>query len=151
MGASTLCVKNFCAIACPTCKHIALRHSKFNAFFATSTQRPRGPMDKASAYGAGDCRFESCRGQYLHERDMVKALQGGLAAVTRARAAAVCSSSSQQQQQSATAVSSTQLQQQPAAAIGSQQPAAASRKDLGRSEANLSALQRVAKCAGNHA
>jgi hypothetical protein len=25
-------------------------------------QRPRGPMDKASAHGAGDCRFESCRG-----------------------------------------------------------------------------------------
>ena len=25
-------------------------------------RRPRGPMDKASAYGAGDCRFESCRG-----------------------------------------------------------------------------------------
>ena len=24
--------------------------------------RPRGPMDKASAYRAGDCRFESCRG-----------------------------------------------------------------------------------------
>ena len=24
---------------------------------------PRGPMDKASAYGAGDCRFESYRGQ----------------------------------------------------------------------------------------
>ena len=24
---------------------------------------PRGPMDKASAYGAVDCRFESCRGQ----------------------------------------------------------------------------------------
>ena len=23
---------------------------------------PRGPMDKASAYGVGDCRFESCRG-----------------------------------------------------------------------------------------
>ena len=23
--------------------------------------RSRGPMDKASAYGAGDCRFESCR------------------------------------------------------------------------------------------
>ena len=22
---------------------------------------PRGPMDKASAHGAGDCRFESCR------------------------------------------------------------------------------------------
>ena len=29
----------------------------------SSRQRPRGPMDKASAHGAGDCRFESCRGQ----------------------------------------------------------------------------------------
>ena len=28
---------------------------------------PRGPMDKASAYGAGDCRFESCRGHF-HNR-----------------------------------------------------------------------------------
>jgi hypothetical protein len=27
--------------------------------------RPRGPMDKASAYGAGDCRFESCRGHLM--------------------------------------------------------------------------------------
>ena len=26
--------------------------------------RPRGPMDKASAYGAGDCRFECCRGHF---------------------------------------------------------------------------------------
>ena len=26
---------------------------------------PRGPMDKASAHGAGDCRFESCRGQSM--------------------------------------------------------------------------------------
>ena len=25
---------------------------------------PRGPMDKASAHGAGDCRFESCRGHF---------------------------------------------------------------------------------------
>ena len=25
--------------------------------------RSRGPMDKASAHGAGDCRFESYRGQ----------------------------------------------------------------------------------------
>ena len=25
-------------------------------------KRPRGPMDKASAHGAGDCRFESCQG-----------------------------------------------------------------------------------------
>ena len=31
---------------------------------------PRGPMDKASAYGAGDCRFESCRGHLLiHVQD----------------------------------------------------------------------------------
>ena len=29
--------------------------------------RPRGPMDKASAYGAGDCRFESCRGHFHHD------------------------------------------------------------------------------------
>ena len=29
------------------------------------SQRPRGPMDKASAHGAGDCRFESCRGHSL--------------------------------------------------------------------------------------
>ena len=28
-------------------------------------RRPRGPMDKASAYGAGDCRFESCRGHLV--------------------------------------------------------------------------------------
>ena len=26
---------------------------------------PRGPMNKASAYGAGDCRFESCRGHCI--------------------------------------------------------------------------------------
>ena len=30
------------------------------------TRRPRGPMDKASAYGAGDCRFESCQGHYAN-------------------------------------------------------------------------------------
>ena len=28
----------------------------------------RGPMDKASAYGAGDCRFESCRVQFAAPR-----------------------------------------------------------------------------------
>ena len=27
--------------------------------------RPRGPMDKASAYGAGDCRLELCWGHLL--------------------------------------------------------------------------------------
>ena len=31
--------------------------------------RPRGPMDKASAYGAGDCRFESCRGHLSQARN----------------------------------------------------------------------------------
>ena len=31
----------------------------------TTHMRPRGPMDKASAYGAGDCRFESCRGHFV--------------------------------------------------------------------------------------
>ena len=39
----------------------------------TKARRPRGPMDKASAYGAGDCRFESCRG---HLSD-VMILMGG--------------------------------------------------------------------------
>ena len=32
---------------------------------------PRGPMDKASAHGAGDCRFESCRG-HLHNTPAAK-------------------------------------------------------------------------------
>ena len=31
--------------------------------YSACMHRPRGPMDKASAHGAGDCRFESCRGQ----------------------------------------------------------------------------------------
>ena len=31
---------------------------------STKTMWPRGPMDKASAYGAGDCRSESCRGHF---------------------------------------------------------------------------------------
>ena len=30
-----------------------------------TSKRPRGQMDKAPAHGAGDCRFESCRGQDL--------------------------------------------------------------------------------------
>ena len=28
-----------------------------------SYRRPRGPMDKASAYGAEDCKFDPCRGR----------------------------------------------------------------------------------------
>ena len=39
---------------------------------------PRGPMDKASAYGAGDCRFESCRGQSLIEALMMEQQSGEL-------------------------------------------------------------------------
>ena len=35
-----------------------------HAFLLDHVSRPRGPMDKASAYGAGDCRFESCRGHF---------------------------------------------------------------------------------------
>ena len=34
------------------------------SMFKIGLSRPRGPMDKASAYGAGDCRFESCRGHW---------------------------------------------------------------------------------------
>ena len=34
---------------------------QFNWFYKTQFAWTRGPMDKASAYGAGDCRFESCR------------------------------------------------------------------------------------------
>ena len=35
---------------------------EFNYLLRSAARWPRGPMDKASAYGAGDCRFESCRG-----------------------------------------------------------------------------------------
>ena len=56
-----------------------------------SSSRPRGPMDKASAYGAGDCRFESCRGHCLQIRKM--AFCGRLGFVKRTRGdAAICHS-----------------------------------------------------------
>ena len=35
---------------------------------------PRGPMDKASAHGAGDCRFESCRGHVWMQEALMCAL-----------------------------------------------------------------------------
>ena len=42
-----------------------------------SDRWPRGPMDKASAYGAGDCRFESCRGHFsCHAAEALDALNG---------------------------------------------------------------------------
>ena len=47
--------------------HVSLEQGTGSLFLLCNfplhlTQRPRGPMDKASTYGAGDCRFESCRG-----------------------------------------------------------------------------------------
>ena len=33
---------------------------------------PRGQMDKASAYGAGDCRLEFCRGHGWDPRSLVR-------------------------------------------------------------------------------
>ena len=44
------------------CANKKLQRSKKLEHESYYSQRPRGPMDKASAYGAGDCRFESCRG-----------------------------------------------------------------------------------------
>ena len=35
----------------------------FKAVVASRLSWPRGAMDNASAYGAEDCRFESCRGR----------------------------------------------------------------------------------------
>ena len=37
----------------------------FLSLHPTVSNRPRGPMDEASAYGAGDCRFESYQGHCL--------------------------------------------------------------------------------------
>jgi hypothetical protein len=44
------------------CQHTRRCHTPIGV---ANDKRPRGPMDKASAHGAGDCRFESCRG-HLH-------------------------------------------------------------------------------------
>ena len=38
---------------------------EFNYLLRSAARWPRGPMDKASVYGAGGCRFESCRGHLL--------------------------------------------------------------------------------------
>ena len=45
-----------------TCYLIAVKHGgkmRNDVFPASVQHRSCGPMDKASAYGAGDCRFES--------------------------------------------------------------------------------------------
>ena len=55
LGRWAVCCKIVCQLACIPTPNI---------------NWPRGPMDKASAYGAGDCRFESCRGhcvRCIHE------------------------------------------------------------------------------------
>ena len=67
----------FSEVSAEPCAQVASAKISRNAFaelvlpqqgprWATKGTRPRGPMDKASAYGAGDCRFESCRG-HLHD------------------------------------------------------------------------------------
>ena len=40
----------------------AVVHWRYIVSSPAFCRRPRGPMDKASAYGAGDCRFEPYRG-----------------------------------------------------------------------------------------
>ena len=44
---------------------IGCERSHYDCTWMSSFSWPRGPMDKASAYGAGDCKFESCRGHCL--------------------------------------------------------------------------------------
>ena len=51
------------AIECITLGDASLRQCFERAVRKGKTPWLRGPMDKASAHGAGDCRFESCRGQ----------------------------------------------------------------------------------------
>ena len=53
-----------CALALPSSDKVvtAVVHWRYIVSFPVFSRRPRGPMDKASAYGAGDCRFESYRG-----------------------------------------------------------------------------------------
>ena len=62
-------------VTSPGCERAQRRHRVgVCAAAAADLQRPRGPMDKASAYGAGDCRFESCRGHCRRARKGVCAL-----------------------------------------------------------------------------
>ena len=77
-AAKLLCTSN--AVLLPLIRHSATMHWRKPATDMATLDRsfayaiicnrkgmfnwPRGPMDKASAYGAGDCRFESCRGHF---------------------------------------------------------------------------------------
>ena len=66
-----------------------------DARFQNTIQWPRGPMDKASAYGAGDCRFESCRGHcvlHVHECDcVIRRCTCAMLTCTALKAMAACS------------------------------------------------------------
>ena len=78
-------------VNCDPCKRITRPRSRGHARSFSMTIWPRGPMDKASAYGAGDCRFESCRGHCLQICKM--AFCGRLGFVKRTRGdAAICHS-----------------------------------------------------------
>ena len=44
---------------------------------ANTYVRPCGPMDKASVYGTGDCRFESYQGQHMRINALVRASTQG--------------------------------------------------------------------------
>ena len=54
------------------CANKKLQRSKKLEHESYYSQRPRGPMDKASAYGAGDCRFKSCRGHLYNIESTTK-------------------------------------------------------------------------------
>ena len=53
-----------CSLALPSSDKVvtAVVHWRYIVSSPAFSRRPRGPMDKALAYGAGDCRFESYRG-----------------------------------------------------------------------------------------
>ena len=44
---------------------IKRRVGKFHFYIRPAAHWPCGPMDKASVYGTGDCRFESYQGHFL--------------------------------------------------------------------------------------
>ena len=51
-----------CWYCLPTCLAGLIQLQTYIAGLGELASWPRGPMDKASAYGAGDCRSESYRG-----------------------------------------------------------------------------------------
>ena len=55
----SLCVRFVCVVGVGV---LLLQGQQQRSPTHRNHQRPRGPMDKASAHGAGDCKFDSCRG-----------------------------------------------------------------------------------------